>query len=332
MPHSYVPPEQRDRAKRLRREQTSAEKLLWQELRAHRLHGLAFRRQVPIGPYIADFVCHAARLVVEVDGEAHRNSSAYDRERDERLARKGYRTLRFANEDVLTRPERVLRRIREVAAERLSPLPDPPPQGGRETLAPLGQRVAVAGDVAFAFSYPHLLADWRKAGAELSFFSPLAAEGPAGDADAVFLPGGYPELYAGRLGAAARFRAGMQAAAARGALIYGECGGYMVLGDSLTDAGGTAHPMLGLLPVATSFAERRLHLGYRRLTPLAGGPWQVPLTAHEFHYASIVSEGQGERLFEAFDASGAPLGRIGLLRGRVMGSFAHVIDGSAAER
>jgi cobyrinic acid a,c-diamide synthase len=215
-----------------------------------------------------------------------------------------------------------LDRIVQIAA----PTVRTPPQSGREKLPPLGQRIAVARDVAFAFAYPHLLRDWREGGAELSFFSPLADEAPDRAADAVFLPGGYPELHAGRLAAAETFRAGMAAAAERGALIYGECGGYMVLGDELTDAAGSAHPMLRLIPVSTSFAERRLHLGYRRLTTLGDLPWAGPLTAHEFHFASILEEGLGERLFEAEDADGTPLGPMGLRRGRVMGSFAHVID------
>lgn len=193
-------------------------------------------------------------------------------------------------------------------------------------LARLGGAIAVARDVAFAFAYPHQLDDWREQGARISFFSPLADEAPAADADAVFLPGGYPELHAGRLAAAGTFGAGMRAAADRGALIYGECGGYMVLGESLTDAEGTPHRMLGLLPVSTSFERKKLHLGYRRLTPLGDLPWAGPLTAHEFHFASIVEEGQGERLFAAQAADGSALGPIGLRRGRVMGSFAHAID------
>ncbi len=207
-----------------------------------------------------------------------------------------------------------------------SPLPDPPPQGGREGFAPLGQRIAVARDVAFAFAYPHVLDGWRDQGAEVSFFSPLADEGPAADADAVYLPGGYPELYAARLAAAANFRLAMHAAAERGALVYGECGGYMVLGESLVDADGADHPMLGLLPLETSFKHRMLHLGYRVLRPLGRLPWDVPLSAHEFHFARVVSEGDADRLFEAESADGALLGPIGLRRGRVMGSFAHVID------
>ncbi len=119
----------------------------------------------------------------------------------------------------------------------------------------------------------------------------------------------------------------MLAAAERGALIYGECGGYMVLGESLTDAEGVDHPMLGLLSLRTSFQHRQLHLGYRLLRPLSDLPWDATLTAHEFHFARIVSEGDGDPLFEVEDAAGEALGPAGLRRGRVMGSFMHVIDG-----
>jgi cobyrinic acid a,c-diamide synthase len=192
-------------------------------------------------------------------------------------------------------------------------------------LPPLGQRIAVARDEAFAFAYPHMLQGWRNQGAEISKFSPLAGEGISADADAVFLPGGYPELYAGKLSANGRFLADLRGAARRGALIYGECGGYMVLGESLTDAGGRSHAMAGLLPVETSFAERKLSLGYRALEPLSGSPWSGSLRGHEFHYSTIVAEGTGDRLFAARDARGNDLGKVGLRAGRVMGSYAHVI-------
>ncbi|WP_062014011.1 cobyrinate a,c-diamide synthase [Aureimonas sp. AU4] len=194
-----------------------------------------------------------------------------------------------------------------------------------ETLAPLGTRVAVAQDTAFGFAYPHLLDGWRAAGASLHPFSPLADEAPDAAADAVFLPGGYPELHAGRLAAVAAFRAGMHRAAAGGARVYGECGGYMVLGEGLVDANGARHAMLGLLGVETSFHERRRHLGYRRLETLPGGPWEGALTAHEFHYTSTLSE-RGAPLFRARDALGEDLGLAGLQAGRVAGSFLHVID------
>ncbi len=197
-----------------------------------------------------------------------------------------------------------------------------PAAGPAPRIAPPGQRIAVARDEAFAFAYPHMLEGWRAAGAALSFFSPLADEGPDADADAVFLPGGYPELHAGRLAAAGRFKALMRAGAAQ---VYGECGGYMVLGEGLVDAKGARHEMLGLLPVSTSFATRRLHLGYRMLTGLAGPLKGLRLPAHEFHYASVLASAPAD-LFAAEDSTGVDLGVIGHRRGRVSGSFAHVIS------
>jgi cobyrinic acid a,c-diamide synthase len=121
----------------------------------------------------------------------------------------------------------------------------------------------------------------------------------------------------------------MGIAKARGALIYGECGGYMTLGESLTDANGVLHKMLGYLPVRTSFAERKLHLGYRRLAPLAGKPWSGGLLGHEFHYASVIEESGEGRLFEARNSMGEELADMGHVRGNVCGSFAHVIGGAS---
>ena len=193
-------------------------------------------------------------------------------------------------------------------------------------LMPFGQRIAVARDIAFAFCYEHMLLGWRRRGAEISFFSPLADEAPAADSDAVYLPGGYPELHAGKLASAHNFHAGARDAAARGARIYGECGGYMVLGEGLVDAAGARHEMLDLLPVVTSYEKRQRHLGYRRLTPLTGSFFERPMTAHEFHYSTIVSEGEADRLFAVKDALGADLGAAGLRRGNVAGSYMHLID------
>ena len=193
--------------------------------------------------------------------------------------------------------------------------------------SPPGQTIAVARDVAFAFAYPHMLQEWHSAGAAISTFSPLADEAPDPSADFIFLPGGYPELHAGELASAQVFRAGMSAAAERGARIYGECGGFMVLGESIRDAEGRDHAMLGLLPLATTFAERQLHLGYRSLDPLPGCPWDHLLKGHEFHYAKVFSEGPADRLFAACTGDGDAIGEIGLRWDNVMGSFAHVIDG-----
>ena len=198
--------------------------------------------------------------------------------------------------------------------------------GAGTGLEPPGQRIAVASDQAFAFSYPHLLDNWRAGGAAISFFSPLEDEAPDSEADAIYLPGGYPELHAGQLAGNNRFRSAMLMAHQRDTLIYGECGGYMVLGNGLVDAAGVRHEMLGLLPLETSFAQRKLHLGYRTLTCRDGAPWTGRLTAHEFHYARIVSEGSQDGLFDARDSMDEPVGTLGLRHGRTMGSFAHVID------
>ncbi|WP_417514868.1 cobyrinate a,c-diamide synthase [Minwuia sp.] len=193
------------------------------------------------------------------------------------------------------------------------------------TLPPLGQRIAMAQDTAFCFAYPHLLDGWHRQGAEIVPFSPLADEAPDPNADAVFLPGGYPELHGAALAGADRFRAGMARAAAQNALIYGECGGYMVLGQGMTDATGARHGMLGLLPLETSFAQRRLHLGYRDLVPRAGAPWSQPLKGHEFHYTRVIAEDGDAALFDATTADGRVLDPMGRRIGTTLGSFAHLI-------
>jgi cobyrinic acid a,c-diamide synthase len=198
-------------------------------------------------------------------------------------------------------------------------------------IPPLGRRIAVARDDAFCFIYPALLDGWRRQGADLAFFSPLADEVPDPAADAVYLPGGYPELWAGRIAAADVFFAGLRLAAVQGKPIYGECGGYMVLGEALNDANGRSHPMAGLLPVVSSFAERRLSLGYRCATLRADGPLGCAgsgFRGHEFHYATIAQQESGDRLWSITDAAGTDLGMSGLRRGSVFGSFLHLIDRS----
>ncbi len=129
-----------------------------------------------------------------------------------------------------------------------------PAQSRAAAIRPPGMRIALAQDDAFTFVYPHLIAGWRRAGAEILPFSPLADETPPESCDVCWLPGGYPELHAGRLAAAQRFRDGLARFAAT-RKVHGECGGYMVLGESLEDADGVSHAMTGLLGHATSFAQ-----------------------------------------------------------------------------
>jgi cobyrinic acid a,c-diamide synthase len=203
-------------------------------------------------------------------------------------------------------------------------------------LPPPGRRIALASDAAFAFIYPHVLSGWRRAGVEIVTFSPLADEPPPEHCDACWLPGGYPELHAGKLASAERFKAGLRQFAA-GRPVHGECGGYMVLGEGLVDAGGARHAMAGLLSHATSFAERRLHLGYRAATLLQDcplGPEGTRLRGHEFHYATLIDPGADEPLAELFDAEGIAFGQSGGRRGRVTGTFFHAIareEGLAAQ-
>lgn len=204
---------------------------------------------------------------------------------------------------------------RGAAAQGAGRLPDPP-----------AQTIAMASDAAFSFIYPHLIEGWRRAGARVLPFSPLADETPAEEADLVWLPGGYPELHAGAIAAAGTFLSGL-VRHAQTRPVHGECGGYMVLGQSLIDKHGQAHRMAGLLGLETSYARRKMHLGYRHarlLAPvgtIAGG---TCLCGHEFHYSTIVAH-DDEPLAEVTDANGDAVPETGSRRGLVSGSFFHMI-------
>ena len=100
MPHQSIPPAKRSFAKTLRTDMTEAEAKLWRELRDRRLDGIKFRRQAPVGAYVADFICPKAKLIVEIDGSQHAESTR-DKHRDAELKRRGFRVLRFWNDDVL---------------------------------------------------------------------------------------------------------------------------------------------------------------------------------------------------------------------------------------
>ncbi len=215
-----------------------------------------------------------------------------------------------------------LDRVLEIAAPLALPAPV-----GTTALPPPGQRIALARDAAFTFLYPHVAAEWRRAGAEIVPFSPLADEVPAKDCDVCWLPGGYPELHAGQLAGAENFRAGMQIFAATKP-VHGECGGYMVLGEALEDADGVVHPMLGLLSHSTSFAKRKMNLGYRRATIVADGPMAPRgsvLRGHEFHYARVTDPGSDEPFAHLADGQGREIGPAGGRRGLVTGTFFHAI-------
>lgn len=198
-------------------------------------------------------------------------------------------------------------------------------------VTPPGQRIALARDAAFSFVYPHLLADWRAAGAEILPFSPLADEGPDASADSCWLPGGYPELHAGVLAAAGHFRHALQGFA-QTRPVHGECGGYMAMGAGLVDAQGARHEMAGLLGLVTSFQKRKMHLGYRvaaLAVPAIGQPAGTRLRGHEFHYATILDQPDAP-LADVSDAMGVTVPETGSVRafsggGVATGSFFHLI-------
>ena len=197
-------------------------------------------------------------------------------------------------------------------------------QGGR--INPPGQRIALARDAAFSFIYPHLVQSWRQSGAEIVEFSPLADQGPDDSADCCWLPGGYPELHAGQIAAARQFQTSL-GHFARTRPVHGECGGYMVLGAGLVDKTGARHGMAGLLGLETSFAKRKMHLGYRlaRLTAAVPGyAMGASLRGHEFHYSTILEQPDAP-LARVTDADGAAVAETGSHRGRVSGTFFHLI-------
>ncbi|MCY1128355.1 cobyrinate a,c-diamide synthase [Frigidibacter sp. RF13] len=208
--------------------------------------------------------------------------------------------------------------VAAAAPTRLSGPPRP--------VVPPGQRVALARDEAFSFVYPHLLDGWRRAGAEILPFSPLADEAPDPSADCCWLPGGYPELHGGRLAAAEHFRAGLQHFAGTRP-VHGECGGYMAMGEAIVDKEGVRHRMAGLLGLVTTYEKRRMHLGYRLATleaPMPGYSAGARLRGHEFHYSTILEQ-PDRTLATVLDANGEAVAETGSRRGLATGTFFHLI-------
>lgn len=213
-----------------------------------------------------------------------------------------------------------LERLREVAQ------PCQLTTGDTRLITPPGQRIALAQDEAFSFVYPHLVQAWRAAGAEIIPFSPLADQAPDNSADICWLPGGYPELHAGKIASAANFRDALQKFATTRP-VHGECGGYMAMGEALIDKEGTRHQMAGLLGLVTSYAKRKMHLGYRQAElakPMPGFAAGKQLRGHEFHYSTILDQPDAP-LACVHDANGAEVPETGSVRGNASGTFFHLI-------
>ncbi|WP_034410957.1 cobyrinate a,c-diamide synthase [Derxia gummosa] len=185
-----------------------------------------------------------------------------------------------------------------------------------------GRRIAVARDAAFCFIYPSNLATLAALGAQVEFFSPLAdTRLPA--CDAVWLPGGYPELHAGRLAANRPLRDALAARIAAGMPVWAECGGLMLLADTLSLADGDEYRLWGLLPGAVAMQRRLAGLGPQRLR-LDGHE----LRGHSFHYAACVSRAE---VIAHSEPAGRGHGEAVYRHGPVLASFFHPRFASSPE-
>lgn len=190
-------------------------------------------------------------------------------------------------------------------------------------LPPPGQRIAIARDMAFSFIYPHVLEGWHQQGASIEFFSPMNNEPPPAHCDSCWLPGGYPELYAEQLSNAQLFIKGLQQFS-QTKPVHGECGGYMVMGQRLVDKNGKSYVMSGLLSHSCSYAQRKLHLGYRR-AKITNNKKEHIIHGHEFHYATTVDAGHDLPYADLTDVMGNPIGPEGGRRNFITGCFFHSI-------
>lgn len=184
-----------------------------------------------------------------------------------------------------------------------------------------GPTIAIARDAAFGFCYADLPELLRELGAKPVFFSPLEDSAPP-PCGGVYLPGGYPELYCERLAANTSMREALRGLAAKNIPIYGECGGFIYMTQSLTDKNGKIWPMLGLLPGKCRLLEKRTALGYRKARPLRF--CEAELRGHEFHYCQVEEQGACQPLWRVADSLGRDLGEHGNLQGSVAGSWLHL--------
>ena len=187
-------------------------------------------------------------------------------------------------------------------------------------------RIGIAYDLAFCFYYPDNLTLLEEAGGELVRFSPM--NDPAlPDVDLVYLGGGYPEVYVDALQRNRAMRESIQAFAARGGVVYAECGGLMYLAKTLRDFDGIVYDMVGVIPAETAMNRTRMTLGYRELTLTHGGllgEEGVRIRGHEFHYSTLHPKGDLDYLGHLTDAQGRDRGRDGIMVGNVIALYTHL--------
>jgi cobyrinic acid a,c-diamide synthase len=218
-----------------------------------------------------------------------------------------------------------------MSSTSLATLPDPvdfgtpPPERDFPRLL-AGKTIAVARDLAFSFIYTANLELLQQMGASLAFFSPLADD-PLPPCDAVWLPGGYPELYLATLQAAQVTQSGLRAHAAAGKPLYAECGGMLFLLDSIVGQDGSSGQMCGVLPGQATVQPRLQGLGYQTLKLNLPGAVGEHLRCHTFHYSRAVVGAQfmarGERLFDSSE------GEVVYRQQQVTASYLHAYFRSA---
>ncbi len=230
-------------------------------------------------------------------------------------------------------PREALREAAEsLAAERLAAVADEPsaPEEPTSAADPVDATVAVADDAAFCFRYPATLERFRER-AELVSFSPVAGDSVP-DCDGVYLPGGYPELYAAELESAGTL-AELGTLASEGLPVLGECGGLMAMSQSLTTAEGETSEMAGILPADVTMHDRYQALDHVELEATEG-----TLTAnagdrirgHEFHYSSADVDADARFAFETVRGDGIDGGHDGLTEYNSLGTYVHVHPESGA--
>ncbi len=188
-------------------------------------------------------------------------------------------------------------------------------------------KIAVAYDRAFCFYYEDNLDLLRQAGAELIFFSPLSGPHIPADADAVYIGGGYPELYAEALSGNSAMLASVNAWAHSGKPLYAECGGLMYLSQGIYDFDGNFFKMAGGFPFETQMSKGGLHLGYREIMLegdcIIGKKGEI-LKGHEFHYSHIVNSAETNRIYSVRDRSGKSLPDDGYRFNKTLATYVHL--------
>lgn len=207
----------------------------------------------------------------------------------------------------------------------LTRIPDPPPPPAK-ALAGKKLKLAVARDRAFAFYYNENFSVLETLGAELAFFSPVEGDGLPQGADALYLGGGYPELYAERLSSNEAFMSSVKGLHARGGAIYAECGGFMTLCRSITDKEGKLCPMAGIFPADVRMRTGLSRLGYREVEGATGTNFEgMKARGHEFHYSEIDSMPDDvKRGYLTSNARGEPLLPEGYVAGSALGGYIHL--------